>query len=105
MARRQRLDLMISGIPQTGNGNAFDWPGGDGVMLCESATGGTVGLQIQGPGGAWVPLNQRGTNTQIDLAGGSSANFAAPAGPIRAAAGVATGAICCVIGTPANGAG
>lgn len=215
MARRIRLDLMTAGIPQTGNGNAFDWPGGDGVMLLESggnlaapvqtapstattggsiaagtyygkitytnANGETIGsneqsivttgatstitwnwgappagatnskvyvgttpggenvvqtvaapaatvtmtvlpgtagtppaantamvpvnLQIQGPGGAWVNVINYATTTDIALAAGKMANFRAPAGSIRAAAGVGTGVVCSVVGVPANVAG
>lgn len=105
MARRIRLDLMTTGIPQTGNGNQFDWPGGDGVMLVEAATGGNVGLQILGPGGNWVNVINYATTTDIALAAGKMANFRAPAGAIRAAAGAATGVVCSVVGVPANVAG
>lgn len=105
MARRIRLDLMTAGIPQTGNGNQFDWPGGDGAFLVEAATGGTVGLQILGPGGTWVNVINYATTTDIALAAGKMANFRAPAGAMRAQAGVATGVICSAVGIPANVAG
>lgn len=108
MARRIRLDLMdASHTPQTGNGTAQDWPGGEGLLSVESATfgGGSVALQIQGPGGAWVPLNHRGTATAIAIAAVGSAYFSAPAGPIRVVATTATAVVCNVCGIPTNSAG
>lgn len=107
MARRVRLDLMTSGIPQTSNGNAFDWPGGDGVFFVEAKSGaGAIGLQMQGPSGVWCSITQYAATTAIGLtAAGSTANFRAPAGPIRAAAGAETGVVCSVIGVPTNAAG
>ncbi|WP_191964945.1 hypothetical protein [Mycobacterium tuberculosis] len=108
MARRIRLDLMggpAATQPQTGNGTAFDWPGGDGVFLVEAATGGNVGLQILGPGGTWVNVINYATTTDIANGAGKMANFRAPAGSIRAAAGAATAVVCSVIGVPANVAG
>ena len=107
MARRVRLDLMAAGIPQTGNGNSFDWPGGDGMLLVETKSGaGAIGLQVQGPGGMWCSITQYAATTAIGLAtAGSTANFRAPAGPIRATAGAETGVVCSVIGIPSNAAG
>lgn len=105
MARRIRLDLMASGIPQTGNGNSFDWPGGRGVLLVEAGAGGTVGLQTQGPNGTWIPIIHFATTTDIAVAVGKMANFEIHAGPIRAVAAVATGVVCSVIGVPLTAAG
>lgn len=105
MARRIRLDLMTTGIPQTGNGNSFDWPGGRGVFLVESGSGGTVGLQVQGPSGVWIPIIHFATTTDIAVAPGKMANFEIQAGPIRAVAGVNTGIVCSVIGVPLTAAG
>lgn len=106
MARRIRLDLMdATHTPQTGNGTQQDWPGGDGVMLCEAATGATVGLQILGPNGVWINVINYATTTAIALAAQGMANFRAPAGPIRVAAGAATAVVASVVGVPANTAG
>lgn len=105
MARRIRIDLMTAGIPQTGNGNAFDWPGGRGVLIVEAASAGNVGLQIQGPGGTWIPVINFATTTNIAVAAGGMANFEVPAGPMRAAAGAATGVVCSVTGVPITAAG
>lgn len=105
MARRIRIDLMANGIPQTGNGNAFDWPGGRGVFIVENSSGGTIGLQMQGPNGVWIPIIHYATTTDIAVAAGKMANFEVPAGQIRAAAGVNTGVNCSVIGVPLTAAG
>ena len=107
MARRIRLDLMTSGIPQTGNGNSFDWPGGEGMLLVEAKSGaGAIGLQLQGPGGVWCAITQYAATTAIGLTtAGSTANFRAPAGPMRATAGAETGVVCSVAGVPSNVAG
>ena len=105
MARRIRLDLMTSGIPQTGNGNSFDWPGGRGVMLCEAISAGTVALQVQGPGGAWIPVINYATVTDMAVAAGKMANFEIHAGPVRAVAGANTGCVCSIIGVPLTAAG
>lgn len=108
MARRIRLDLMnASNLPQTGNGTQQDWPGGDGIMLVEAKSGaGAVGLQVLGPGGVWCAVTQYAATTAIGLTtAGSSANFRAPAGPMRATAGAETGVVCSVVGVPANVAG
>lgn len=103
MARRNRLDLFTGGTG-TGNSNAFDWPGGDGVFLVEAASG-NVGLQIQGPAGTWVNVIHFATTTDIAIGAGKMANFRAPAAPMRAAAGATTGVTCSVVGVPANVAG
>lgn len=105
MARRIRLDLMTAGIPQTGNGNSFDWPGGRGVFLVEASTGGNVNLQTLAPGGTWINVINYATTNDIASGAGKMANFECHAGPIRAAAGAATGVICSVIGVPQNVAG
>jgi hypothetical protein len=106
MARRIRLDLMTAGIPQTGNGNAFNWPGGRGVFLVEAMTGGTtVGLQLQGPGGVWCNVINYATTTDIAVAATKTASFEIPAGPIRAVAGAGTACVCSAIGVPTNSAG
>lgn len=107
MARRIRLDLMTSGITQTGNGNSFDWPGGDGMLLVEAKSGaGAIGLQIQGPGGIWCAVTQYAATSAIGLTtAGSTANFRAPAAPMRATAGAETGVVCSVVGIPQNVAG
>lgn len=108
MSRRIRLDLMGNGTaPQTGNGTAFDWPGGDGVFLVEAKSGaGAISLQIQGPTGVWCNVTQYAAVTDIGItASGKCANFRAPAGQIRAAAGAETGVVCSVAGVPSNTAG
>lgn len=101
MARRQRFDLLVNA---TGAGASIDWPGGQGVFFVESATfgGGTVGLQFQGPNGNWVPVNDFATSVAISLTTVASANFLAPAGPLRAVATTATAVYASVVGMPAN---
>lgn len=103
MARRIRLDL-FSGATGTGNSNAKDWPGGEGVFLVEASSG-TVGLQIQGPEGAWINVIHYASTNDIAIGAGKMANFRAPAGPMRAAAGASTGVTCCVVGVPTTSAG
>jgi hypothetical protein len=93
---------MTAGIPQTGNGNAFDWPGGEGAFIVTASTGGNVGLQIKAPGGTWCDATNFAATSAISVAPGKQANFVLPAGPVRAAAGAATGVVCCVVGVPAN---
>lgn len=107
MARRIRLDLMAAGGTQTGNGTSFDWPGGDGMMLVEAKSGaGAIGLQILGPGGVWCNVTQYAATTDIGItAAGKTANFRAPAAPMRATAGAETGVVCSVVGIPSNVAG
>ncbi|CAB4200407.1 hypothetical protein UFOVP1356_40 [uncultured Caudovirales phage] len=105
MARRIRLDLMTSGIAQTGNGASFDWPGGRGVLICESLSGGTIGLQTQAVGGTWIPVIHFATTTDIALAAGKMANFEIAAGPVRAVAGANTGCVCSITGVPLTAAG
>jgi hypothetical protein len=107
MARRTRIDLMASGIPQTGNGNSFDYPGGEGVFIVETKSGaGAITLQMQGPNGVWWNVTQYAATTDISItAAGKSANFRAPAGPMRAVAGTETGVTCSVLGIPQNVAG
>lgn len=103
MARRTRLDLFTGGTG-TGNSSQMDWPGGEGAFLVEAASA-TVGLQILGPGGGWVNVINYATTTDIAIGAGKMANFRAPAGPMRAAAGATTGVTCSVVGVPTNGAG
>lgn len=103
MARRIRIDLFTGGTG-TGNSNATDWPGGDGVFLVEAGSG-NVGLQIQGPGGAWINVINYATTTDIAIGANKMANFRAPAGPMRAAAGASTGVTCSVVGVPSTTAG
>lgn len=108
MARRARIDLMSATVtPQTGNGTAFDWPGGEGMFFVEAKSGGgAVGLQMLGPGGVWCAITQYASTSDIGVtAAGKTANFRAPAGQIRAAAGAETGVVCSVIGIPQNVAG
>lgn len=107
MARRLRLDLMAAGGTQTGNGVSFDWPGGDGVFFVEAKSGaGAISLQMLGPGGVWCNVTQLSTTSDISItAAAKSANFRAPAGPMRAAAGAETGVVCSVLGVPGNVAG
>jgi hypothetical protein len=108
MARRIRLDLMnAANTPQTGNGAQQDWPGGDGMLLVEAKSGaGAIGLQVLGPGGVWCSITQYAATTAIGLtAAGTTANFRAPAGAMRATAGAETGVVCSVIGVPATTAG
>ena len=79
MARRVRLDLMSAATVQTGNGNSFEWPGGDGMFLVEAKSGaGAIGLQILGPGGQWCNLTQYASTTDIGItAANKTANFRA----------------------------
>lgn len=107
MARRTRLDLMASGGTQTGNGTSFDWPGGEGVFVVDAKSGaGAITLQMQAPSGNWWNVTQYAATTDISItAAGKSANFRAPAGPMRAAAGAETGVVCFVLGIPSNTAG
>ena len=107
MARRIRLDLMAAGGTQTGNGASFDWPGGEGMFMVEAKSGaGAINLQLQGPGGVWCAITQYAATTAIALTtAGSTANFRAPAGPMRAVAGAETGVVCSVAGVPSNVAG
>lgn len=103
MARRIRLDL-FTGATGTGNSPQLDWPGGDGVFIVEASSG-NVGLQLLGPGGAWVNVINYATTTDIAIAAGKMANFRAPAGALRAAAGASTGVTCSATGVPQNVAG
>ena len=107
MARRVRLDLMASGGTQTGNGTAFEWPGGDGIFVVDAKSGvGPIALQMQAPSGNWYTITQYAATSDIGIiAAGKSANFRAPNGPMRAAAGSETGVVCFVIGIPQNVAG
>lgn len=105
MARRVRLDLLQNA--GAGNGNAFDWPGGDGVFFVESATfgGGNVALQMQGTNGNWFPIINYATTTPISLTAVGMANFRAPAGQIRAVSTTATAVYASAVGVPQNVAG
>lgn len=103
MARRIRLDF-FTGATGTGNSPQFDWPGGDGSFLVEASSG-AVGLQILGPGGTWVNVINYATTTDIASTAPKMANFRAPAGPMRAAAGASTGVTCSATGVPATTAG
>lgn len=103
MARRNRLDLMLNG---TGTGNAFDWPGGDGVLDVDATFGGgNVALQKLANSGAWLPIQNYATTTPISLTVAGTANFRAAAGPIRVVATTATAVNASVTGVPANVAG
>jgi len=101
MARRIRLDLMSAG---TGTGNAFDWPGGDGVLDAESSAwgGGNLALQKQAASGTWLAVNAEGTLTPIVLTANGTANFRAAAGPLRVLVTTATGVTAAVTGVPSN---
>ena len=107
MARRTRLDLMAAGGTQTGNGTSFDYAGGEGVFVVTAKSGGgTINLQMQAPDGSWWNVTQYAATSDIGItATGKSANFRAPAGPMRAAAGSETGVVCFVLGIPQNVAG
>ncbi len=107
MARRIRLDLMAAGGTQTGNGVAFEWPGGDGVFVVTAKSGaGAINLQQQAPDASWYNITQYAATTDIGItAAGKSANFRAPNGPMRAAAGAETGVVCFAVGIPSNTAG
>jgi hypothetical protein len=103
MARRIRLDLMSNG---SGTGNAFDWPGGDGVLDVDATFGGgSVALQKLAASGAWLPVNHYGTTTAISLTANGTANFRAAAGPLRAVATTATAVNASAAGVPGNVAG
>lgn len=105
MARRIRLDLLVNA--GAGNGESFDWPGGDGAFFVEAATfgGGNVALNFQGPNGNWVPIINYATVTPISLTAVGMANFRAPAGPIRAVSTTATAVYASAVGIPSNSAG
>lgn len=103
MARRIRLDL-FTGATGTANSTAQEWPGGDGIFMVTAGSG-NVGLQIQGPDGNWVNVINYATTTDIAIGAGKMANFRAPNGLMRAAAGASTGVTCSVIGVPSNTAG
>lgn len=107
MARRSRIDLMAAGGTQTGNGVAFDFQGGEGVFVVSAKSGaGAITLQMQAPDGSWYNITQYAATTDISItAAGKSANFRAPAGPMRAVAGAETGVVCFVLGIPQNVAG
>ena len=104
MARRIRIDLMSAG---TGTGNAFDWPGGDGVLDAESAAwgGGNLALQKQALSGTWLGVNHYGTVTPIVITANGTANFRAAAGPLRVLVTTATGVSASAAGVPGNVAG
>lgn len=103
MARRIRLDLMIAG---SGTGNAFDWPGGDGVLDVDATFGGgSVALQKLSQSGAWLPVQNYATVTPISLTASGTANFRAAAGPIRVLATTATAVNAYATGVPGNVAG
>ena len=99
MARRIRLDMMANG---SGTGNAFDWPGGDGVLDVDATFGGgSVALQKLAASGVWLPVNHYGTATVISLTSNGTANFRAAAGPLRVVATTATAVNACASGIPA----
>jgi hypothetical protein len=103
MARRIRLDLMTAG---SGTGNAFDWPGGDGVLDVDATFGGgSVALQKLAASGAWLPVNHYGTAAAVAITANGTANFRAAAGPIRVVATTATAVNASATGVPANIAG
>jgi hypothetical protein len=103
MARRTRLDLMVAG---SGTGNAFDWPGGDGVLDVDATFGGgSVALQKQSQSGAWLPVQNYATTTPISLTANGTANFRAAAGPLRVVATTATAVNAYATGVPGNVAG
>lgn len=117
MARRARIELLGpnagAGVNagataiQTGTGNWFDWPGGDGVLHCEAAAfnAATIALQQLSSAGTALPIVNYATTTAIGIAANGTANFRAPAGQIRAVAGAATGVVASIIGVPGNVAG
>lgn len=104
MARRQRLDLLSN---STGTGAAFDYQGGDALFMVSATSwgGGNVKLQMQNADGAWVNIQNYATTTPISITADGTANFRAPAGPMRAVATTATGVTACVLGIPSNAAG
>ena len=103
MARRIRLDLMIAG---SGTGNAFDWPGGDGVLDVDATFGGgSVALQKLSASGAWLAVNHYATATPVSLTANGTANFRAAAGPLRVVATTATAVNAYAAGVPGNVAG
>jgi hypothetical protein len=112
MARRQNIVLMgTTGQggdgTQTGTGSAFQWPGGDGLLLLEAAAfnAATINLQMQNVNGTWINLQNYATTTPIGLTANGVANFRAPAGPIRIVGGAATGIVAQAVGIPQNVAG
>ena len=98
---------MATGVAQTGNGAAFDYPGGEGVFVVTAKSGaGAITLQMQAPDASWYNITNNSATSDISItAAGKSANFRAPAGPIRAVAGAETGVVCFVLGIPQNVAG
>lgn len=103
MARRVQLAL-ASNASATGAG--VDWPGGRGLLMVDATFGGgNVALEQLSPAGKWLPLNVEGTATPISLTANGTANFAAPAGQIRAAITTATAVNAYAVGIPANEGG
>ena len=74
-------------------------------MVDANFGGGNVALQQQSPSGAWLPLNTEGTATPISLTANGVANFAAPAGQIRAVSTTATAVNAYAVGVPTNNGG
>lgn len=104
MARRPQLTLLSNA--GAGNGVGADWPGGRGLFMVDANFGGgNVALQQQSPSGAWLPLNTEGTATPISLTANGVANFAAPAGQIRAVSTTATAVNAYAVGVPTNNGG
>lgn len=104
MARRPQLTLLSNA--GAGNGVGADWPGGRGLFMVDASFGGgNVALQQQSPSGAWLPLNTEGTATPISLTANGVANFAAPAGQIRAVSTTATAVNAYAVGVPTNNGG
>mgnify|MGYP000888432439 CR=1 FL=1 len=104
MARRARIDLASNA--GAGAGTAFDWPGGDGVFMAEATWGGgNAKLEIQSPNGTWLGVQNYATTTPISLTANGTANFRAPAGPIRVNITTASAVYAYVVGVPSNVAG
>lgn len=103
MARRARLDLILN---DAGASVAKDWQGGAGLFTAEGTFGGgSVALQIQTANSTWVAVNAEGTLTPISLTAAGSANFKAPAGPLRAVPTTATAVYAYATGIPTNDGG
>lgn len=110
----RRINLVLMGTTgqggdgtQTGNGNPFQWPGGDGLLMVEAAAynAASINLQMQNANGTWLNIQNYATTTAIAITANGVANFRAPAGPMRVIAGAATGVVAQAIGIPSNTAG
>lgn len=92
MAGHKAVDLMINDVAQGDANRWVDWPGGDGVFLCEGTFGGgNVKLEGMSRNGTAIGISQYATTTAIQLTANNMANFRYPQGKIRVTVTTATG--------------